>query len=264
MKQQQMGGIEPSDLVPIVIEFAIGLGKWVAREAAGWFSARRDVFLNYAPAFLMTKYESEIPIAPGVPYTEICNWLTTEFDRIPSIGDEVDVHVDPKRFVLAQGSETWASLRDHAFAALVQSGRISKDTDESIIRLREGCRDGERVQLKAQKAKYHDQAKSNLVLDWHHTTDSVSGTVTLRDLLSARYGTKLPRLSDGRLANSVGVACLVYYKDEGDWVPYLVRRVKQVGVFPGGLHCSASGIANWPPGDRPASFDSFFVRPMYL
>ncbi|MCK4827256.1 hypothetical protein KA005_66615, partial [bacterium] len=45
------------------------------------------------------------------------------------------------------------------------------------------------------------------------------------------------------------------------WRPYWVRRKKKVGVFPGGLHCTASGVAKWPK-DRAPTFENFFRKDM--
>jgi hypothetical protein len=106
--------------------------------------------------------------------------------------------------------------------------------------------------LKVQKATYHDQAKSNLILDFDR--DDPHRYISLRTQLLTQYGSHLPPLDDERLANTLGVAAILFYWNGNQLVPYVVRRVKKIGVFPGGLHCTASGVAKWPVGSSAPSF----------
>lgn len=94
---------------------------------------------------------------------------------------------------------------------------------------------------------YHDQAYSNLILDFDR--EDPARYVSLRSQL-AQDDNRLPELDDQRLANTLGVAALIFYRSTGQWTPYMVRRVRRIGVFPSGLHCTASGVAKWPAHSR--------------
>jgi hypothetical protein len=143
------------------------------------------------------------------------------------------------------GSRQWQDVCAAAFAERKKDGRTR--LNERTIRLskvQSQHADSGKALLNVQRASYYDQAHSNLILDFDRHNP---GTFhTLRDQLHAKYGDCLPPLHDGRLANTIGIAAQLFYWNGKDWVPYIVRRVRQIGVFPGGLHCSASGVANWP------------------
>lgn len=235
----------------------IELGMLVLPQASKFVGFKKDLklgrdpFLIYDADFLVAHYKAERPIAPGIPYAELADLLGESLDSI-------QISVIRGEFGLQPGDEAWASIAKAGYQALLESGRIR--ANEPMIHLRSVRRDSTKLALKIQKAAYHDQAKSNLILDWPAHVRPRS--VTLRELLSTKYGERLPQLGDRRLANTVGVACLLFYWDRGQLVPYLVRRVEKVAVHPGGIHCTASGAANWPETSEP-SFANFFLRAMY-
>ncbi len=212
---------------------------------------KKDPFLLYNADFLVECYKSEQPIATGIPYSELANLLGKSLNS-------VQVNVIRRDFKLQSGDTAWAFISKAGFQALQDSKRVG--ASEPMIHLRSVSREKNKIILKIQKATYHDQAKSNLILDWPAQTEP--HPLTLRDLLTAKYRDNLPELDDKRLANTVGVACLLFYWERGQLVPYLVKRVEKVGVYPGGIHCTASGAAHWP--DAPEkSFENFFLRAIY-
>jgi len=212
---------------------------------------QKDPFLIYDADFLIGCHKSERPIASGIPYSEMANLL----GKSPG---SIQIHVMRGDFKLQSGDKAWSSISKAGFQALRDSKRIG--ASEPMIHLRSARREGNKLILKVQKARYHDQAQSNLILDW--PTQVEPRPLTLRDLLAAKYERNLPDLADRRLANTVGVACLLFYKEGNRLVPYLVRRVEQVGVYPGGIQCTASGAANWPNTSE-KSFGHFFFQAMY-
>ncbi len=222
---------------------------------------KNDEFLNYDPAFLLDTYTSEHPIANGIPYSEIFNWLSIPCEKIEEIDNQVKISKTKTNFQISEGRGVWSTLQSGGFVALQNSGRIIGN--EPSIRLFDIQTEGRKISMKVQRADYHSQAKSNLILDWH-LPESVqyNNRTTLRTLLSGEYGTCLPELSDKRLANTVGIASLLFYKENGQWIPYLVKRTKKIGVFPGGLHCTASGIAKWPDINKGLTFSNFFLKHM--
>lgn len=222
---------------------------------------KSDEFLNYDPAFLIGNYTSEHPIVNGVPYSEVINWLGRSFDKVEQIDNRVEITMARTNFQISEGKGAWSALQADGFVALKNSGRIKGN--EPSIRLYEIHREGNKILMRVRLASYHDQAKSNLILDWHHPKDSKHDKTTLRTLLTNQYGGNLPPFSDKRLANTIGIASLLFYKEDDQWIPYLVRRTKKVGVFPGGLHCTASGVAKWPDITQGVSFSNFFLKHMY-
>ena len=84
--------------------------------------------------------------------------------------------------------------------------------------------------------------------------------------MSASGNGKLPALDDQRLANTIGLAALIFYKDNGVLTPYLVPRTREVAVFNhGAWHCTASGAAEWPRffEETEKDFDAFILDDMY-
>lgn len=220
--------------------------------------SKSDRFLNYDPAFLLRSYAYEAPVANGITYCEICNF----FELIPPEEEWHDgaivIDVASKPFARASGTTNWQRTCSAGFTALDQSGRISGN--ESLIRVVNATVKDYRLHLSLQTAKYHDQAHSNLILDFDR--DNPAKYSPLRSQLHDHYGESLPSFNDRRLANTLGVAALIFYKSDGQWIPYIVRRVKKIGVFPGGLHCTSSGAAKWPISANPKTLVNFATKHM--
>jgi hypothetical protein len=212
---------------------------------------KKDPFLLYDNDFLVNCYQSEHPVAPGIPYSELACLLAIDLDSIK-------INTIRGNFKLESGDAAWTSISKAGFKALYDSRKIGGN--ESLIHLRSISRENNILTLKIQKAEYYDQAKSNLILDW--PTQAEPHSLSLRNLLTAKYKEYLPKLDDKRLANTVGIACLLYYWERGRLIPYLVKRVEKIGVYPGGIHCTASGAANWPDSSE-KSFKNFFLRAVY-
>lgn len=245
------GPLEIAQWGKLLFEVGIVLANWRKMSEVNKNSKlQEDDFLIYDADFLLESYKAEPTIAPGVPYAEMMSLMDI---------DSASIRVDVMRgdFVLKPGSEVWNRISDAAFLELQNSQRIGPN--EPMIHLRSAKREGNRLLLRVQKAAYNDQAKSNLILDWPASVKSYP--ITLRNLLSKKYKAHLPDLGDRRLANTAGVACLLFYLEDNCIIPYLVRRVEKVGVYPGGLHCTASGAPNWISGSK--SFDDFFSQAMY-
>lgn len=211
----------------------------------------KDPFLIYDVEWLLSKYKNEQPVNLDTPYREIVNFL----GRSPR---SIQVNVIRGNFKLSPGNSTWASISEAGVKALYESKRF--EMREPLIRLNSISRDRNNVILNVQKATYFDQAKSNLILDW--PAQVLPPQTSLRDLLSSDYDGSLPTLDETRMANTIGVACILFYLERSKFVPYLVKRVEKVGVYPGGLHCTASGAANWPE-TRDKSFEGFIKIAMY-
>jgi hypothetical protein len=197
-------------------------------------------FLTYDPPTLLHWYRDETPACGRLPYTELACFLDQ-----PS-----DLRIEKKKTPFRLAScppDSLSYLQDCIYDAFTKEKRIDK-FDSKVVRL-ENYDDRER-RLVIRQCRYSDGLKSNYALDWQGK---------LRSLLAQDYGSKLPPLDEPRLSNSLGLAVIVWYRtQDGETLPYLPKRARNLAVFPGGLfHCTASGEARWKP--RAATFDEMFT-----
>lgn len=229
----------------------------------------KKLFLNYDPIWLSDQYRDEQAIAPLLPYKELTRWLPSS----PSNKTEIKLNINTAKFQLAKDNADLEAFQGESLVAMKDEKKMT--SDEKIIHL-------EKVDIASntlfiQPAYYADQARSNLVMDWEgpHALSKFKKIGTLRAYLTPKYGCTLPPLSENILANTIGVASIILYRHDRHLIPYLPRRVgnkfkdalkttgrspKQVAVFEGGFHCTASGAAQWSKG---STFENFFVDDMY-
>ena len=202
-----------------------------------------DPFLRQDPLADLSDYSAERPVAPYLPYVEVINWC-----REVARGERPEISVKLLRgdFKLASwGPGDGDAICEQALeAALVDK---PKTFNGPAVRIEDYSCSDNKLRLSVQAARYFDQRRSNLALDFRYTTRT--GTVlTLRDLLRQQYGAALPPISDPRMANTLGVAALVVVREDDTFTPYLVSRSRDVAVFNcgGEWHCTASGVAELP------------------
>lgn len=229
------------------------LWKFLRKQMSRLIASKSDRFLDYDPGSLRKLYADERPVAPALTYVLASDLIRLHRAKSKSNAPIlVQVEVAKKtKFELSAGTSSWARTSAAGFEALVDSGRVTDN--ESLVRVSNYDAKPDSLVLSVQQAQYHDQARSNLVLDFDR--QEPTNHLSLRSQLHAKYGECLPDLSDRRLANTLGAAILIFYRSGGQWVPYLVRRVKKIGVFPGGVHCSASGAVKWAAGRPSVSFE---------
>lgn len=226
----------------------------------GWIrkavSQEKDAYLNYDVDFLLKFYSEEKPVGDGLPYTEVVDLLSLS-------PEDITMQVVPRKFRLDRGREdsVWRAISDAGYESLLESKRIDKLRDDPTVRLNACVVGQNKCSLTLQKASYLQQARSHLILDYCIQPDNQR--LTLRNQLRQEYGAKLPPLSDRRLASTIGIACQLFYREAGKYVPYLVKRVKKVGVMPGGVHCTASGALEWLQDSQSKGFKDFFTADMY-
>lgn len=238
------------------ISWLIELCKYVTSYSKKIMDTKKDDFLNYDPSYLITRYVNESPIGIGIPYTELCNWFDNLLFTKSDIDKYISLNVFKSAFRLDQSQYLWSEICDEAFFELKKSGRVKEN--EPAIRLSNFKKEQNNVHMSIQKAHYFDQAKSNLILEWKSKNNT-----TLNNYLNHEYGNSLPPIEDKKLANTIGIASLLFYINKGKWVPYFVKRVKKVAVFPGVIQCTASGVAKWPSKNNNPSFYNFFIDHMY-
>jgi hypothetical protein len=215
-----------------------------------------DPFLRQDPAADIRDYSGERPITPYLPYVEIVSWAEDIVAERPS---SIRVKRLPGHFQL----ESWGpgdgdALRDEALAVALHEK--PKTFNGPAVRIADAVSDGRNTELTIQAARYFDQRRSNLALDFR-SQGKDARPITMRDLLRQDYGARLPRLDDARLANTLGVAALILVREGEDLTPYLVSRSRDVAVFNAGgeWHCTASGVAELDDLDRT---DAFFLDTM--
>ncbi|EGQ9098385.1 hypothetical protein QPB21_003775 [Vibrio alginolyticus] len=222
----------------------------VLRAKGSLIAPKKDPFINYDTSYLLGVYSEETPISHFIPYSELISMYPE--------GKKIEIKINNRKFMLRPPNQEWSKVSDLGFSQLIESQRVRDN--EGAIRLHEVLESGDNISFSLQKASYFDQCKSNLILDWSSQDDD---GISLRSLQRGIYGGLLPNLNDKTMANTVGIAALIYYREEDEYVPYMVKRVKKVGVFPGGIHCTSSGVAKWPSDSADTSFENFFTKHMY-
>ncbi|MFZ1103987.1 MAG: toll/interleukin-1 receptor domain-containing protein [Hyphomicrobiaceae bacterium] len=217
-----------------------------------------DLFLKQDINEVISLYPDEPIISAGLPYVEITNWCP---DFAEGRQPEIEVRLKPLRFELSNwGMGDGDNIRDAGFEAF--RAHKPRTFDGPAVRI-DGYRiSGRRLLLQAQHATYFTQVHSSLILDYRHRLPNGS-VLGLRDLLRQEYGQLLPPLNDPRLANTLGVAALIFCSDDDGLTPYLVARTREVAVNDLGneWHCTASGVAELrEAGDDPSNFIELSIR----
>jgi hypothetical protein len=114
------------------------------------------------------------------------------------------------------------------------------------------------VLIACRKARYFDQIASNLTMDWASGKLS-GGWHTIRSGMERPEGGKLRPLKDSNLANTLGVAAMLYQRDLSPI--FRVRSESLASISKSGLHCTASGVHEIEESHPPGYFDfSIFSR----
>ncbi|MCK5334416.1 MAG: hypothetical protein KAJ24_07890, partial [Candidatus Aenigmarchaeota archaeon] len=224
-------------------------------------------YLNYDPLFLCSAYEEETPIKAYLPYKQEVCWIRSTWEETCKVVNNISIQKTSQPFNLRADLMELKAFQGLAYHEFTASGKITRDSN--IIRLESLETTQKETKLTVRKAKYSDQVQSNLVMDW--TNDHAlkkMGIATLRAHFSSQYPKRLPPLSDMHLANTMGIAVILFYQNSSmEYVPYLPQRTKGrindktiLAVFEGGYHCTASGAAEWSEGEN---FDQIFTEDMY-
>jgi hypothetical protein len=226
-------------------------------------------FLNYDPNFLCKAYRNERALDGRIPYREEVSWIGSALSGTIGANGDIKIRRIEGNFKLEHDSVQLRSFQGAAYSAFTHSKGLPRDTD--VIRLDSVDISDGKTTLIIQKAKYSDQVQSNLVMDWPgpHALKEDSRIETLRAYMSGTYPNSLPSFADKRLANTIGISVILFYKNEGGFlVPYLPKRSKGIlkkkkilAVHEGGFNCSASGAAEWNH-DPSQTFQNTFVADM--
>lgn len=257
-----------------IIDFAsgvpiVGTGVKTYRSSRNLLSALRtfgsspaednDEFLHQHPLTLARLYEREHRLAGNLPYVEITNFVDVVLAGRPV---PIVLSPVPGQFRLEPFADpVIEDLREAGFERLKEVGRVRRNSD--IIRVEDIAFDGTTATLQIKKARYLDQARSNLILDFK----PIQGVPTIRHTLLQESPGHLPKLADKRLANTLGVTILVFYLDpDGRLSPFIIPRSRQTAVHNRGQWSdSASGAAEWPehPDGLEVSFENYIMDDVY-
>jgi len=216
-------------------------------------------YLNYDQAFLCSSYSAEESIAEGIAYSECYSWLRESLDESRAALSASRVRMDSEApFSLSFAKNN--HLKIFQSEALEEFNKYQKASEnKEIVRLREIEIDSGSLILHVERAEYHDQVQSNLVLDWE-AGPPIGPFRSLRSYLQREFGRALPPLHDQRLANTIGISTVILYQQDEEYIPYLVRRVgggfkrlfseegrvgKNVAVSEGGFSTTASSVLPW-------------------
>lgn len=108
--------------------------------------------------------------------------------------------------------------------------------------------------IEACKAYYFDQIATNISLDWRSKKlPDTRLTIRNSNSLERPVNGKLKSLDDSILANTLGVAVILYSSELEAFVR--VRSNTLASITKKGLHCSASGVFEMEGGIKPGEYD---------
>jgi hypothetical protein len=243
----------------LVIKFAFNVLNDTAEvKIPGLQPGRHGRFISEDSFYLNSIYRNEKPVWRGIPYVEVHSFAE---EIISANRANIRISVSREFFELTTFEDPLVeALRDAAEKEFRNQRRMTHDSD--VIRLDSVVREDDALVLNISRTRYSRQVRSNLVLDY---TSDDQGPTLRKALLDERFG-YLPELGDTRLANTVGLAILVFYKDNGRLTPFFVPRTREVAIFNmGEWHCTASGAAEWPvdPEQTPESFQAYILDDLY-
>jgi hypothetical protein len=194
-----------------------------------------------------------------IPYEEVHVWDPNSFSAEDPLGPASVICSGSDEFVLASNSVSHKLFQVQAYSQYLRSGKV--DADSSMVRVEDVDPKAEPLKITIKKAHYSDQIQSNLVSGWAgnrygwigetglqkpFSVDHLSTIVTydnLHGLMVSRYEGKLPPLHSNYLANTLGVAVILFYKKGKQWLPLINHRKNGSGkkaVYLTGWGCTSS------------------------
>lgn len=200
-------------------------------------------YLNYNSVRLIDLYQNEEIVNKKIPYKEIANFIDKKNNlKIVSI-DTV--------FKLDHQNNAIKKVQTEGLIEFKKTGKFSYDSNTTSLQKVEI--NGDEIVLTVTKSKYSDQVQSHLILDWENKNLKEIGSVNLRGFLKGKFGGYLPPLGTDFLPNSIGVSCIIYFKKDNKFHPYLPfrnaskfkKKTNEPALYEGVYHCSSSGVLDW-------------------
>jgi len=218
-------------------------------------------FVNWDYGFLRNAYAAENDNRIGsLPYSVLNVWKKEA---------KIALAVDEDAFKLGRGGNEWQTQSKRGFEHLCAKRTVFDKLDPNgdfRYAIRMSGFDLQNDEMRVQRAKYTQQARSNLIADYQYKTRiAMTPQRTLRDLLLNKYPGNLPPLSTPQLANTVGVSVIVMFRDpDGHLRPMLqIREPSSAAMANGGIHCTGSRAAIWPTADQEMTAQNFFDDEAY-
>lgn len=202
-------------------------------------------YLCYDVQWLKSIYSKENFVDKKIPYVELFN-----FNDNPNA--EILIETDPNMFQLSHDNNSCIKkFQSKALDHFEKNGKMIRN--DTSVRLNGVRIEKNKVVFQLMKCLYSDQVMSHLVLDWENQFLKQMGVSTYRGFLLSKWGGKLPPLDTDLLSNSIGISIVIYYKKEGEFIPYIPfrntsfiqKRRNEPAVFEGVYHCSSSGVLEW-------------------
>jgi len=229
-----------------------------SKELLQRINVGKSKFLDNDISFLIDSYQDENPIDQKIPYSELVDFTALNVN-------DIKIELADRDFELKSDCLEHKSFQIQAHGEFEKAGKINKDGN--TVRL-DGFQNNGQCVLRIQRAKYSDQVQSNLVMDWEgpHKFNDI-GINILRGYMMAKFPKHLPPIEDKRMANTIGLSCILYFKDKnGNLTPYLPKRSKgitddrkKLAIFEGVFHCTSSGAMEW----KNSVMFSQFIDEMY-
>lgn len=230
--------------------------------------------------------------AYDLPYAKLHEWSWPNLEGTVDEKVQAYVNCNAGEFELASLSVSHKLFQVQAFAQFVRSKILT--SDRFAVRLDNVDFSTDPPTLFIRKARYSDQVQSNHVLTWKGNADNWIGSTGLQrplpidrdwrhkgtddDLHSLVLGENdrwLPPLDKcPYLANTMGVAVILFYKKKHKWIPILLDRTSEPGekaIYQEGISCTASGALTFyeeSSGEMKSSCESKtlidLVRPWLL
>ena len=213
-------------------------------------------YLIQDPFYINQVYAREDRIYGRLPYTFLADFIPVYAAGRPVT---IDIAPDDTPFRLQPPAPPLDATVEEGVRAFKQDRKRTHNSE--VIRLNGVTERDDGIEIAIQRAQYDDQMRSNLILDYGRD----SGT-SLRQSLNEEFDRKLPPVDEPRLANTIGLAALIFFRDNGVLTPYFVPRTREVAVFNyGAWHCTASGAAEWPRyfAETEKDFNAFILDDMY-
>ncbi|MCZ4339279.1 hypothetical protein [Shewanella colwelliana] len=148
---------------------------------------------------------------------------------------------------------------EYAIECFKELGKISKLNDEwennESLKVVDVSTDSNSITCR--KACYFDQIATNLTLDWR-SKKLPDNRQTIRNSIEKPISGRLKTLRDSNLANTLGVAVMLY---NSQFEPYVRIRSDSLAAIPKkGLHCSASGVFEMEGGIQSGEYDYSIIE----
>ncbi len=201
--------------------------------------------LNYYGGYKRERATNEwLAYADIVPLKKGNQGFNTGFDI-----DNFQVIIDYSHYVVPANLKKHKEEAIKLFKAIPKLRKDPKTNDwENELSARIQSFETDKALIKIQPAYYFEQIGSNLTIDWaskQFPPGYSKNIATIHNFIEPPINGYLPKLNESMLANTLGVAAMVYTNDQKMLIPIRGDNQAVMSGTGGKFHCSASGVFNW-------------------